>query len=370
MDNTNPSENNVLNKFESRLRTINQHLKESKALPEAPGLFHGKAGIALYFYLLSELTGSDEALKTADDLIDQIYESLVSNVLLVDFENGLAGIGWTFEYIVRNGFVEADTNDILEDIDNKVFQKIVHSDKIPLCFENGLLGYMTYVLARLQNCNNTEIKRVLERLLIELINRVGNEIARQQIDLREPSDFDIMWELPLVLLVLGDALKLNVFNYKIIKIIEELEVEVCSLLPLRNCNRLFLLVSMLAISQAVYTQHWKKHIDVLSNNIDFEIMLTNEFLDKNISINKGLSGIVILLTLLEKQKGVRMPLADIEVLKAHLVDSQFWSQTEAMSAQEQPIEQFAGSVGVATSLILLESLYKKSWPDETASQNK
>ena len=39
----------------------------------------------------------------------------------VNYKHGLAGIGATIEYLVQEGYVEADTDDIPEDVDDRLF---------------------------------------------------------------------------------------------------------------------------------------------------------------------------------------------------------------------------------------------------------
>jgi hypothetical protein len=80
------------------------------------GLGNGKMGIAIFFYHYARYSGSKQFENYADELIDQIYEEI--NVSTPsDFEKGLAGIGWGIEYLVSSGFIEGDTDEILNEID-------------------------------------------------------------------------------------------------------------------------------------------------------------------------------------------------------------------------------------------------------------
>ena len=78
------------------------------------GLMHGKMGISVYFFHLARSTRNKVYEEYAGELIDEIYEEIIVNTP-VNFENGLAGIGWGIEYLVQNGFIEADTDEVLED---------------------------------------------------------------------------------------------------------------------------------------------------------------------------------------------------------------------------------------------------------------
>lgn len=40
----------------------------------------------------------------------------------VDFCSGLSGVGWGVEYLIQNKFVDADSDELLEDIDAKIME--------------------------------------------------------------------------------------------------------------------------------------------------------------------------------------------------------------------------------------------------------
>lgn len=84
------------------------------------GLLRGKLGIALFFYHYARVTGIESYKKFADEYIALLFENTGKNEAK-DFSNGLAGIGWGMDYIVKNGFVEIDEGEnILEDVDTVI----------------------------------------------------------------------------------------------------------------------------------------------------------------------------------------------------------------------------------------------------------
>jgi hypothetical protein len=109
-------------------RLINSLLLNS-SFCENPGLFHGKTGIAILFYMLHRHAGHRVYEDYAGELIDEIYEDITIQSP-VDFENGLAGIAWGIEYLVQNGFIDADTNEVLADIDDA---KVYFAIPLPAC---------------------------------------------------------------------------------------------------------------------------------------------------------------------------------------------------------------------------------------------
>lgn len=84
-----------------------------------PGLAKGKMGIAVFMYHYARFSGNKAYEKFAGNLIDQIYDDINSSTP-IDFENGLTGIGWGIIYLIKNGFIKGDLNDVLEEIDNAI----------------------------------------------------------------------------------------------------------------------------------------------------------------------------------------------------------------------------------------------------------
>lgn len=116
------------------------------------GLFHGRMGIILFFAHYARATQSKHYEDFAGYLLDELYEE-IHNDLPVNLENGLCGIGWGIEYLVQQGVMEGDTDEILADIDRKVME-LDPLRMTNLGFRRGLAGIAFYVIARL-NANRT-----------------------------------------------------------------------------------------------------------------------------------------------------------------------------------------------------------------------
>ena len=118
-------EPNTIANSESRYQRIINVLLLNASFIDNLGLMHGKMGIAIYFFHLARETKNPVYEDYAGELIDEIYEEITINTPL-DFENGLAGIGWGIEYLVQNGFLEADTNEVLEEFDKRLIHEITY----------------------------------------------------------------------------------------------------------------------------------------------------------------------------------------------------------------------------------------------------
>lgn len=244
------------------------------------GLMHGKMGIAIYFFHLARETQNQIYEDYAGELIDEIYEEITLETSL-DFENGLAGIGWGIEYLVQNGFIEADTDEVLEEFDNKLFKQLVYSTPQNIGLLNGLTGLGAYFLKRVQNpqANDESIQTLTNKqTLIHLIDQldrrtqdIGAIIHEPESELQvtgfkfqvEPETsnlkpvasnlkpetkptFDLLWDYPVLLWFLAELHAQNIFNFKVETIIQRLIEPLSEELnyPQQHSNRLLLALAL------------------------------------------------------------------------------------------------------------------------------
>ena len=251
------------------------------------GLMHGKMGISIYFFHLARQTGDKIYEDYAGELIDEIYEE-ITLYTPVDFENGLAGIGWGIEYLVLNGFIEADTDEVLEEFDNRIFKELIYNTPHDMGLLNGLVGIGAYFLTRIQNpaSNDEKIptltnKQALIHVIDELDRKTQNisEIISEPLSERSPSVkpsnletyeppnekrhttnhepqttnklFDLTWDYPALLWFLSELYDQNIFNFKVEKIIKRLTEPLSneSNLPKLQSNRLLLALALTKLHQ-------------------------------------------------------------------------------------------------------------------------
>lgn len=110
--------NLLLKKIANTLYINSQHL-------EGDGLLKGKMGITLFFHHYARYTGNSVYTDCADEFLDYILGRMAKDTVL-DFANGLSGIAWGIDYLIKNRFVEADDN-FLNDVD-RIIENIIPSD--------------------------------------------------------------------------------------------------------------------------------------------------------------------------------------------------------------------------------------------------
>jgi len=150
-------------KINDRLRRIANVLLLNASFTDNLGLLNGKMGIAIFFYQYARYTGNKVYEDYAGELIDEIYGE-INNSTPVGFSNGLMGIGWGIEYLVRNGYVDADTDEALPEIDNAVYRSSLHR---PFLLDSGddLFSYGLYYVTRLmgREDDNDNLKTLFKK---------------------------------------------------------------------------------------------------------------------------------------------------------------------------------------------------------------
>lgn len=127
--------------YKNVLRQIANTLYVNAQFMDQFGLLTGKLGVTLFFYYYHRFTGNNIYSEIADEYIGNLFDN-IARVYIKDFADGLAGIGWGIESLIKNNFVEAD-DDILIEMDAEIAKmntrdfsaEITHN--IPL-FSKGL----------------------------------------------------------------------------------------------------------------------------------------------------------------------------------------------------------------------------------------
>ncbi|HBE40703.1 MAG TPA: hypothetical protein DDW27_05785 [Bacteroidales bacterium] len=208
-----------LNKIiRERLQRIANVLLLNASFLDNPGLLNGKMGISIFFYHYSRYSNNKIYEDYAGELLDEIYEEINTSTP-VNFENGLTGMGWGIEYLVKHGFVQADTDEALEEIDSAIYRHRINS---PVLINTGddLFGYGFYHIARIlgheidDNDLNTLIKKYHLIFLADECERLLEQKSYSRFNIEEltiNSFNSILW-------FLLEIQKLNIFPVKTEKI--------------------------------------------------------------------------------------------------------------------------------------------------------
>lgn len=111
------------------------------------GLIGGRMGLALFYFTLPP-----EYHQRGYELLDHISDH-ITEVDNASFSNGLAGIGWGIEWTVQKEFLSANTDDILQDLDDELYKKLVYAYATHISLSDGSLSQGMYFTSRLKSRN-------------------------------------------------------------------------------------------------------------------------------------------------------------------------------------------------------------------------
>lgn len=351
-----------MNLIPERLDTINEILMQDMQTVNNIGLLNGKLGVSIYFFHLARETENELHQEFAEKLVDEVYTVVSRGHTPPDFENGLAGIAWGIEYLVHNGFVEADTDTVLSDPDDRIYRHIVTAKDLQMEVQEGIMGYMLYILARLQGKDisvESSQNYIFKRLLIELVNDMGDLIEEGKCNMREPYLFDISWDFPICLILLAKVRDLNIYNSKINRILEHLSPIVLSLFPRLISNRLYLLLGMEHVLQQIDLSDWRKHVELLSQHIQLTDILNGELKDKNLHLTDGIAGVAFITRQLYQLTGNEHFLFKNEDLIKKITTSEYWEDLKYDELKRKGMGLLYGLAGIGMELLELSKIESK-----------
>jgi glycosyltransferase involved in cell wall biosynthesis len=137
---------NIDTEMEKNERILN-HVILASAGSSDPGLLNGKMGIIVLLTRYSKSSGNELYKEMAFDMLDEVWEDVTVDTP-VGLASGLCGVGWGIEYLIRNGFVDADADEVCEAVDRAVhLQKI--DPEMDMSLDKGLEGILHYMMARI-----------------------------------------------------------------------------------------------------------------------------------------------------------------------------------------------------------------------------
>jgi lantibiotic modifying enzyme len=115
-------------------------------------LMGGKTGVVLFWAYYSRFSDSVNLKETLIPLVSEIIQGIRTEKVKPSFAEGLAGIGWAFEHLKKEGFIELDTDSIIGCLDDFLFpymMRYVHTGDYD--YLHGALGFGLYYLNRSSN---------------------------------------------------------------------------------------------------------------------------------------------------------------------------------------------------------------------------
>lgn len=158
---------------ENCLQRISNLLLMQGSFISDPGIYWGKMGIAVFFFRYARYTKNEVYEEYAFELIEEIQMQVHANSP-ISYARGLTGIGTGIEFLAQNGYIDADTDEILEAFDIRVNRII--NDIEDFSLSGGLPGIGRYLMFRDRAGNDTDRQaaRINNDNLIRIVSGCEN----------------------------------------------------------------------------------------------------------------------------------------------------------------------------------------------------
>lgn len=307
------------------LKKINKLIIKRLSKLNSVGLFNGRAGICIYFYMLSESNPQySRYANMADEMLDDILDYVANNFVGTDFSDGLAGIGWSINYVLENGHIDGNVNEVLAEIDKVVYRDVIQNmDVLPIGIKNGISGYIIYFLARFRHTRGSEdfvegMDFIIERVLVDLFNKLVSIIEDDLNIFSEPQRFNIFWNLPVVIFILGEYKRYEIYVEKVDIFSKIISNYLSSFFPQRCGSAIYLSLLIKRSGLNIVSDSYLTFLDQVSLKLD----LSNEFYDKDIDVEEGICGFFLLYYFIN-DAGL-FPRFNTSALESKIFNSTFW----------------------------------------------
>ena len=151
------------------------------------GLLRGKMGIVIFLYHYARHASKPAYSDQADELLDELFAAL-HGILPPSFADGVAGIGFGLNYLIRNRFIETDDDldELFKEVDNQLLGTVqqrfsfdTRTDSTSLPLSIGL-----YALSRIKTGQRTPSKnKLVSTLLVEIqtIYKNGKQLSDRKL---------------------------------------------------------------------------------------------------------------------------------------------------------------------------------------------
>ena len=170
----------TLNEHQTKsiLQRISNILLINGGFFDNPGLYTGEMGLAVFFFHYAEFTQNELYLDFSFDLIEKV-QNKIHNETPIDYRHGLSGIGSAIEYLVQWGFMEVDTDDMLEEFDKRIFS----ADNMPDMSVEELSGIAYYSVWRMAG-NSAQTHTILKKVLPRLVHFMDERCRNLDVEYR------------------------------------------------------------------------------------------------------------------------------------------------------------------------------------------
>lgn len=279
--------------MKTKIKEYNEWLYQYDTSKLPIGLFDGKMGLCIYWYIQARCYKKEDYETKASNLLDEIYEDLGNKTYPSDFENGIIGIAFAIEYLLENGFVKGDRDDVLGEVDDVIFRNLyfehINNRNKRATVDFDELWSAIYFAKRIQHGNISQDKYYLyKRILMEVVNRVASSV--NTFIYTEPIVFAPFSYIYLVFLgLLAETAKCKFYNTKLNLLIKEWKDDMVSMVPNSEGHKYIMWHILSQLTQTIQSDNILQYLEMIKQYTDTRYFINNELHSRNIDVFGGIS---------------------------------------------------------------------------------
>ena len=166
-----------LNRYDSLLKEISDELIENRNLEKNIGILDGLSGIALFHFYYAKYSNNTNQTETAWKILNEIISKVNNGFLDPTYCSGISGFGWTIDHLVQENLINIDTDGLLSDFNDKIFQIMMENLNVSHYeFLYGASGYAYYFINRHRTTSNKNTKKRYQQYLEEYVKSLEQVI--------------------------------------------------------------------------------------------------------------------------------------------------------------------------------------------------
>ncbi|GAA4273595.1 lanthionine synthetase C family protein [Aquimarina gracilis] len=176
----------------AQLKSIGSILENKYHENSHLGVLAGTSGMSLFHFYYSKYLDQDFPSDIGFEILSKSIDRINNGYGFPTYCSGIAGAGWVFDHLVEEGFIEMNTDDLLPDLDEYLYNKMIsdlndgHYD-----FLHGAIGYGFYFLKRFKNTKSQALKERYINYLLSFLTNLAKLSEKDKNGLKWTSVLDI-----------------------------------------------------------------------------------------------------------------------------------------------------------------------------------
>lgn len=196
--------------MEDILKDIFLCLSSQTTNSQPANLFYGKTGKSIFFYCYARYVKNMTIQAIGNTLLDEVSDQM-STLNTLCFDKGVAGVGYALEWLSKNEFIQINTDEILQEIDDGLYKAVVYKKSPNISLTNGTIGRGLYFLGRAnsENFNTHRFRTIMHKeCVILLIDEIKDILNKDNTPIYLSKNLS---ELSAALMFISKMVELNIY---------------------------------------------------------------------------------------------------------------------------------------------------------------